>query len=700
MMTPSFFQAAAWREPGRRQRIFLLCVCCLACLALLGRYQLRNHFAILPGDRYDVVISTTILEHWYLFFGGHADWSQVNYFYPYTRTIAQTDAYFLLAVAYAPFRLTGLDPFLAAEFAGFAVRACGFAFCYLLLRRTFSMAFYWALLGASLFTLSNGLAAHSSRLQLVAVGFAPLICLLLANAITAFMAGDARRFRWNGLAAGVLYGAWCLTCFYIAWYFTFYFTVAMVIMLVWSGSVVRRQFGRQLVAQFGSLLVVLAGTAAAMVPFVYAFLPKSREVGVRTYESVFSNTIPWQDILQVGTDNLLFGRLYNALLKVISPTYTPVGEYASTGFAPVLFILFVAGCLRLLSGGRRREGIVLPSLAVAAIVTWALTLRIGNHSGWYVVYNFFPGAKALNVVAVYQLFLALPVVVIAVRFLSTRRMGVPIGLLLGLLLVAEELTRPYLNLDRHAEIARLALPRPPPAQCKVFYVSGWEGQDTLGGFPEPINNGYAHNVTAMMLAQSLPIPTLNGVASFSPKDWNFGVPNRADYDDRIFVYANQHHIRSLCKLDLNDRTWRMIDDARIITPPDLNHRYFKPTSWTGKIVSDEGLSFAESWGVWSQADTVTFGFSEPFPAKFSVALTGYAFGRNAGREFVVQAGTEERRFTLGTQEETRVLQFSNTSGARSLRIRVPAAVSPKEMGMSSDARRLGIGITAMRIVPE
>ena len=136
-MTPSFFRASSWRDPGQAQRIILLCAFCLACLALLGRYQLLNGFTILPGDRYDVVISTTILEHWYLFFGGHADWSQVNYFYPYTRTIAQTDAYFLLGIAYAPFRLAGFDPFVAAEFAGFAVRAGGFAFCYLLLRRTF-----------------------------------------------------------------------------------------------------------------------------------------------------------------------------------------------------------------------------------------------------------------------------------------------------------------------------------------------------------------------------------------------------------------------------------------------------------------------------------------------------------------------------------------------------------------------------------
>ncbi|MFC5461338.1 DUF7024 domain-containing protein [Massilia niabensis] len=699
-MNTSLSHADGWRTPGRAQRIILLAAFCLVCLALVGRYQLFTGFDLLPGDRYDVVISTTILEHWYLFFTGQADWSQVNYFYPYARTIAQTDAYFLIGVAYFPFRLAGFDPFLAAELANFAVRACGFAFCYLLLRRVFAFPFWWALLAAGLFTLSSNLASHSSRIQLTSVAFAPLIGMLLFNAIKGFLDGDAKRFRRNGVAAGLLYGAWCLTCFYIAWFFTYLFTFAAVIMFIWAGAGVRRQFGRQLAAQYGSVLAVLAGTAVGMAPFVYAFLPKSREVGVRAYDSVMGNTIPWQDVLQVGTENLMFGRFYNSVLKLVSPSYTPVGEYATTGFAPILFVLFIAGCVQAIRQGAQRKLVILPSLALATLVTWGLALRLGDYSGWYFVYHLFPGAKALNVVAAYQFFLALPVVLFAVRYLSTQRMGLPIALLLGALLVAEELTKPYLNLDRHAEVARLALPHAPPAQCKVFYVSGWAGQDTLGGFPEPINNGYAHNVTAMMLAQSLGMPTVNGVASFSPKDWAFGVPNREDYDDRVLNYARKHGVRNLCKLDLNDKTWRVIADHDIANAPDLNHRYFKKTDWPGTIVADAGLSFAEPWGVWSDGDTVKFEFSVPFPEQFELHLQAHAFGRNAGQQFLVQVGDEVRRFTLGAQNEARVFELSNPKGAKTLVFRVPAAVSPKALGMSDDARRLGIGITGMRIVPK
>lgn len=697
-MNTSISGAPAWREPGHKQRLFLLCAFLALCIGLLARYQLLNGFSILPGDRYDVVISTTILEHWYHVFTGQANWSDVYYFYPYTRTIAQTDAYFLIGIAYFPFRLVGLDPFVAAELANFAVRAVGFFGLYLLVRRAFSFPFYWALLAAGLFTLSNGLAAHSSRVQLVSVAFAPVMCLLLWNAIKDFLDGQKRGFLRNGLAAGVLYGAWCLTCFYMAWFFTYFFTAVVVVMLVRAGPAGRGQLWKKLRTQFGALLLVLAGTGVAIAPFIYAFLPKSREVGVRTYDSVLGNTIPWQDILQVGTDNLMFGRLYNTLLGVVSPAYTPVGEYATTGFAPILFILFVAGCfqLRRASG---REKLVLASIALATLVTWFLALRLGGRSGWFVVYTFFPGAKALNVVAAYQLFLALPVVVIAVRYLSTQRMGAFIALLLAGLLVTEELTKPYLNLDRQAEIARVALPQAPPAACKVFYVSGWEGQETLGGFPQSVNDAYAHNVSAMMIAQAVRIPTLNGVASFSPKDWNFGAPNRPDYEDRVLAYAYRHGVQDLCRLDLNSKQWRMVGADAIAKAPDMYHPYYKKTEWPGFIRAEQGLSFVEPWGVWSQDATITFTFSAPLPPKFELHLLAHAFGTNVGKEFVVRAGGEERRFTLGSGNEARVIELSNPQGGSELVIQVPSPVSPKEMGMSQDARRLGIGIAEMRIVP-
>jgi hypothetical protein len=542
---------------SRVQRLMCAAVALALCLVILARYQIINDFSILPGDRYDSVISATILEHWYRVFLGRDNWSQVNYFYPYTRTIAQTDAYFLIGVAYFPFRLMGLDPFVSSFFATSGIKAVGFVGVYLLSRKALSLPFRWALLAATLFTLSNGMTVHSSRSQLATVAFAPVLAVFLWLTVRGFIENRSKRILKYGIASGVFFGAWCLTCFYMAWFFAFFMTIFLITALIYQGRTGLSTIKRQLARHYASALVVVITAAISLLPFVYAFLPKSREVGVRSFSSVFSYTIPIEQILQVGTENFLYGRLYNAALQYVDPAYTPQGgEYYNTGFSLILFILFVFGCVRIFRQARQGTiGMILPCITITTLVTWMLALRINGHSAWYFVYAVFPGAQALNVVSTYQILLALPVVVIVANYLSSRRVSMPAMFFLSLILIAGEINTPYDNMTRSRELERISLPNAPPSDCKVFYASGWKD----GGTPENrINDLYAHNVSAMLIAEIVGIPTVNGFASFNPPDWNFASPNKPDYDNRVRSYATKHQIAGMCRLDLNTKQWSIV----------------------------------------------------------------------------------------------------------------------------------------------
>lgn len=298
---------------------------------------------------------------------------------------------------------------------------------------------------------------------------------------------------------------------------------------------------------------------------------------MRSYASVI--TVPIQGILQVGTENYLFGKFYNALLGFISPGYTnenfnigvaPMlmnwictpehanNEYYNTGIAPILFFLFLAGCFYIFKDKAMEDRqLFLRCLSIATIATWILALKIGGHSAWYFVFHLFPGAKALRIIAAYQIFLTLPVIVIAIHYLSSISYKLPaaIGFLLVSLLCLEELNAEHGSLNREDELKRIALHSPPPQQCSAFFVTGWPNQDTAAPKPELINNYYAHNVSAMLIAELIHLPTINGFASFNPPDWNFGYPNNADYIQRIRQYTVKHHIKGLCKLNLDTLTW-------------------------------------------------------------------------------------------------------------------------------------------------
>jgi hypothetical protein len=530
------------------------------CLLVIERYKFINGFSVLSGDRYDFSIVATILEHWFNFYTGKANWSDVLYFYPYQRSIAQTDAYFLVGMAYFPFRLFKLDPFISTEFAGYLIKAVGFFSMFILSKSKIKLTFCWSCVAALLFTLSNGMTIHDQRIQLATVAFAPLLAYLIWSGVESLIDENIYQFRKYGILSGVLFGAWCLTCFYMAWFFLFFTTFYIFFLYIIVDSNVRHLLRRRILENFFSIFLVICVSLISLLPFIWAFLPKSHEVGVRSYESVLSNTVSIIGILQPGTDNILWGRLYSGIIYYLFPAYTPNGEYYNTGFVLPIFLLFVFGAIELIKlwkNARSRKPLF--AMVLATLFTWMLALNICGRSAWYFVYHLFPGAKALNVVSTYQLFLALPVVLIAVKYLSSKKIDPKfLGIILAILFVSE-LNKPYLNFNRALEMERVALSILPPKNCKVFYVSGYPNQSRhLEGFPERINNYYAHNVSAMLIAQLTRIPTINGIASFNPPDWNFGNPNSLDYEERIRHYMRSHDIAHLCRYDLTKKDWSEI----------------------------------------------------------------------------------------------------------------------------------------------
>lgn len=126
---------------------------------------------------------------------------------------------------------------------------------------------------------------------------------------------------------------------------------------------------------------------------------------------------------------------------------------------------------------------------------------------------------------------------------------------------------------------------------------------------------------------------------------------------------------------------------------------FKASIWPGVMAQTDGLSVAEPWGTWSTGKMVTFKFANSLPEKFTIYLKANAFGPNAGKDFVAHVGTQAIVFKLSQIPEEKILQFSNPNGLRILTIDVPSPVSPKEMGLNSDGRALGIGFFKLRIVP-
>lgn len=534
--------------PLRRAVILLVGI---ACLAVFFRSQLLNGFTLLLGDRHDAVIELAILEHWSNVLAGAEAWNRTAYFWPVAGTLGYNDGYLGFGLPYALFRALGADPFLAGELVNITLRGLGFLGAYVAMRRVMALDWGWALLGAAVFTLANNLYIRGSHAQLFSIGLVPWLAVLAHATLSAMWHGARGALLRNGAGFCALFALALMTGFYMAWYVAF---LSMATLVAWIAMAGRARRVLLLLALKRHWLDILGlGVLAALfcLPFALVYAPKAAETGMHGYAMVRQNTISPLDIIHVGERNLVWGWLVQALNGVFRPGF-PFWSERMTGMPPLLVALFA---LALWRGPQADRLMVLRALGIATLVTWALTLEIFGVSPWWLVWQVVPGARAARVVARYQLFLMLPVTAFAIAWLAWQapRLGRALVAAICALLLAEQINGyAPVFLDRPLELSRLRAVPAPPAECRAFFVTAARRESRFG---EEVDNAYNHNTEAMLVAEYLRLPTINGISTFNPPGWPDHWPGHPEYLPAVRAYAAQYRVQGLCGLDLQRFTW-------------------------------------------------------------------------------------------------------------------------------------------------
>ncbi len=535
---------------------------CLLALACVFHNEIGNSFSVLLGDALDGQIQTSILQHWYNVFRGLEDWNTTAYFYPWKNTLGYNDGYFIPGILFSITRFFGSDPFLASEIASIALRAIGFFAFEAFAVYVLAFRFGWALLGAVLFTLSNNITIQAGHGQLLTVCLAPLLGLLLWRGLQSLIASSGRRpnaafpaILW-GCSAALLYAAWLLSGFYMAWFMTLF--VVVLVLAAMIQEVAGRGAGwpawRSVVAW--PLIPVGVTLAIAILPFLLVYLPKAAETGGHPFSTALSFAPSPLDFLHIGSNNLVFGGVDRWISQTLRHKAEDYGEF-TIGFPPVLASLALAGAaFALLRPGR--APMLIRSIALATLISIVMLVRVGPFTLWYFIYHLFPGGSGVRVICRYALFLTFPVVLLAMSLLQAQAKNWPAWVIVAVvaLLLVEEVTTtiPNIALDRANELRILAATPPPPAACRAFFVQTLPGRPSTGS--KVIDSLYLHNVDAMMLAETLALPTLNGFSTFNPPDWNFSSVDKPGYVFRVARYVYEHRIESgLCGLDLARHVW-------------------------------------------------------------------------------------------------------------------------------------------------
>ncbi len=512
--------------------------------AFFFRIQLLSHGQQLFSDFYDGLIAFSIIHHWYNFFHGLEPWRTAGYFFPYPGTLGYNDGYFLYGVIYSAFRFITTQVFSALELTNALIRLIGFYSFFYLCHRQLKLKFWICLLTATLFTLSNAVYEQSVHAQIFSISFAPLLTVFLLNYVQQlFIYRSTQKAIFWGSLAGIFYASWLLSTYYMAWFYAFF-------ACIWLGFTIVLQIQHQ---QFFlkkppilAIVIPLLVTLLSLLPFLMTYLPTAQQTGMHIYGEALYYMPRLLDLLNVGNQNLLWG-------KLISYLDLRDGEF-SVGF-PLVFLIVLILALKTSIKETGRAAITLyRPLSYAILLSIIVSLILFKSSLWLLIWHAFPGAKGLRTVCRLWIFLVFPMCILLTYYLS-EKMNWRASLfasLLPFLLILEQINLAHVtNLSGKSEQDFFNAAKNIPSQCQTFFVIGTRHEENHS-MGKIINN-----VDAMVIAETIHIKTINGTSTFAPPDWDFNYFPKETYLNRMKTYENNHHIKNLCSLDLTDMKWQI-----------------------------------------------------------------------------------------------------------------------------------------------
>lgn len=214
-------------------------------------------------------------------------------------------------------------------------------------------------------------------------------------------------------------------------------------------------------------------------------------------------------------------------------------------------------------------------LSLTTLICSILLLRVKGHTMWWFVYSLIPGAAAIRAAFRFQLVLAFAVAIVIsvglndlLRLTSSLRIPIAGGLIC--ILITALLFMETLNLgsnlsgiSKHKEQGKgIGLISPAPDECKLFFVKpNWRNR-------EP--SYFAGHVDAMLIAERVGIPTINGYSGVQPKNWTMWDVYAGDYQLRVADWLNYNGIKDgVCSLDLGSKEWLIynVPDTVHMTAP-------------------------------------------------------------------------------------------------------------------------------------
>ena len=272
--------------------------------------QWSSGFNRIMGNDGDTRLIVYLNEQWFLVLRGAQPWRNPPFFYPAKGLLGYTDTFFLFQIFFAPFRVLGAEPFLAFQLTLIALSLVAFVSFVIFVRMAFRAPIFIAVIGALVFAFANNLAEHVGSPQIFGIYFVPAIAVI-------------GMLSWRGRPglSAVLGGVFGLMCalllfstYYVAWFSMFVAALVLVLTVLFAPRVMGPQLVTAVRTRWRAVVGVIVGFAVGIVPTLVTYLPVVHQQGARHYKDALYFAAKWNDLINVGTGNFLWGHLFQNLV--------------------------------------------------------------------------------------------------------------------------------------------------------------------------------------------------------------------------------------------------------------------------------------------------------------------------------------------------------------------------------------------------
>jgi hypothetical protein len=476
---------------------------------------LGPHLALIPGDLGDARFNNYILEHFFDWVTGLTkDYWNASFFFPYPQTIAFSDNLLGSAPFYAFIRWVGFDR--ESAFQGWYILGyiLNFAAAYYILWR---LKFKSLAVGVGAFFFAFGLPmlAQESHAQLLYRFCIPLVCYLLW-----------RFYQSPRLFILIFLDTFLVWQFFLSVYLGIFLLVLLIVMIVilpflipgqtfwqrfavWPRCVIKAWSQAQLSERIFTVIafaVLSLGLGAMFYPYyqvtkIYGF--------TRSWAEVSPGLPRWKSYLLAVNS-----QLWHPAVSFYSSLYHPIEHSLFPGLAIIMAVL-VGITIRFHTENRRLAWLHFD----AALALVALTLDIHGFSFYRLVWQL-PGMNSLRAITRIMLVIVWPLSLFAAwaidgfiqRYTHRHWWMQGFAYIVAGLVVVESVFYShgtYVKADAQARLAALRkqIPMTVPANPILYLATDKQEQY------------WARDIDAMLLAQDLGWPTLNGYSGNSPKGY-------------------------------------------------------------------------------------------------------------------------------------------------------------------------------------